>query len=183
MTRPLPLACHPDTPCPALRGASALARRDGASRLLLEYTLEGDIAALRVPAPAGRRRAGELWRHTCLEAFVGTDGLDAYAEINLSPSGEWAAWSFERYRDGRRDVAMPEPRFDVLAGTDSLELCAELDLASLPWLAAADRWRVGLTAVIETRDASVSYLALAHPPGRPDFHAASGRTCLLTRAG
>lgn len=161
----------------------ALARRDGASRLLLEYSLEGDIAALRVPAPATRRRAGELWRHTCFEAFVGTEDLDAYAEINLAPSGEWAAWSFEGYRAGQRDVAMPEPRLDILAGAGSLVLRAELDLASLPWLAAADPWCVGLTAVVESREGRVSYFALTHPPGRPDFHAAAGRTCLLTRAG
>lgn len=179
MTRPIPLACHPDTPCAPLGAVSALARRDGASRLLLEYALEGDIAALRVPAPRSPRRAEDLWRHTCLEAFVGAEGLDAYVEINLSPSGEWAAWSFEAYRAGRRDVAVPEPRLDILAGTSSVALRAELDLASLPWLAAADPWRVGLAAVVESVDGAISYFALAHPAGAPDFHAATGRTCVL----
>jgi hypothetical protein len=181
MTRPLPLACHPDTPCAALRGIVALARRDGDARLLLEYVLEGDLAALRVPAPATPRRAQELWRHTCLEAFVGTDGGDSYAEINLSPSGEWAAWSFDSYRGGRRDIAMREPRLDILAGTRSLQLRAELDLASLPWLAAADTWRVGLAAVVESGDGAISYWALAHPTGKPDFHAIVGRRCVFTR--
>lgn len=183
MTRPLPLARHPDSPCPALQSVSAVARRDGASRLLLEYSLEGEISALRLPTPTTPRRADELWRHTCLEAFVAAEGLDAYAEINLAPSGEWAAWSFDRYRAGRQDIAMPEPRLDILGGVASLALRAELDLGSLPWLAAADRWRVGLTAVIESRAGQVSYFALAHPPGRPDFHAAAARTCLLMRAG
>lgn len=179
MKRPIPLTCHPDTPCAALRSVSALARRDGDSRLLLEYVLEGDIGALRLPARTSPRRAEELWRHTCLEAFVGAPDLDAYVEINLSPSGEWAAWSFEGYRAGRQDAAMPEPRFEILAGTASLALRAELELGSLPWLAAADRWRVGLAAVVESADGAVSYFALAHPPGRPDFHDAAGRACVL----
>jgi hypothetical protein len=74
---------------------------------------------------------------------------------------------------------MPEPRLDILAGARSLELRAEGDLASLPWLAGADRWRVGLTAVVEARDGSLSYWALAHPPGKPDFHSAAGRRCVL----
>jgi hypothetical protein len=31
-------------------------------------------------------------------------------------------------------------------------------------------WRLGLSAVIEDRSGQKSYWALAHPPGRPDFH-------------
>lgn len=179
MNAPLPLVPHPDTPCAALSGVSALARREGASRLRLEYRLAGDMAAIRVPASTAPRRAGDLWQHTCLEAFVGAEDVGAYAEVNLAPSGEWAAWCFDDYRAGRRDVAMPEPRLDILAGARSLELRAEVDLASLPWLAGADRWRVGLTAVVEARDGSLSYWALAHPPGKPDFHSAAGRRRVL----
>lgn len=179
MDRTLRLLCHPETPLPTLRAVSARAERKGAAGLLLEYALDGDIATLRVPALAAPRRAGELWRHTCLEAFVGTERLDAYAEINLAPSGEWAAWSFERYRAERQDVAMPEPRFDVVVGAASLELRAEMDLSALPWLAGADTWRVGLAAVLESRDGTLSYWALAHPPGKPDFHAPAGWRCIL----
>ena len=36
---------------------------------------------------------------------------------------------------------------------------------------AAHRWRLGLSAVLEERDGTKSYWALAHPPGdTPDFH-------------
>ena len=31
-------------------------------------------------------------------------------------------------------------------------------------------WRIGLSAVIEERHGRKSYWALAHPPGKPDFH-------------
>jgi hypothetical protein len=35
-------------------------------------------------------------------------------------------------------------------------------------------WRLGLSAVIEDTRGSLSYWALAHPPGKPDFHHADG---------
>jgi hypothetical protein len=41
-----------------------------------------------------------LWEHTCFEAFVAADGAAAYHEMNLAPSGAWAAFAFRGYRDG-----------------------------------------------------------------------------------
>jgi hypothetical protein len=179
MTRPLPLACHPDTPCTALRGIVALARRGGDGRLDLTFTLDGDIAALRVPPPAPARRVPDLWQHTCLEAFVAVEGSPSYLELNLAPSGEWAAWHFDDYRAGMRDADIPAPRIEARAAGGSLVLRARVDLAALPSLAAAGEWRLGLTAVIEPRVGATSYWALAHPAGKPDFHARGGWTCVL----
>ena len=39
-------------------------------------------------------------------------------------------------------------------------------------LPAAGDWRLGLTAVVEETGGRISYWALAHPAGRPDFHRA-----------
>ena len=41
-----------------------------------------------------------------------------------------------------------------------------LDTAALP----PRPWRVGMSAILEEEDGTISYWALAHPPGRPDFH-------------
>jgi len=38
-------------------------------------------------------------------------------------------------------------------------------------------WRLSLSAVIEQADGRLSYWALAHPPGKPDFHRADCFTC------
>jgi hypothetical protein len=35
---------------------------------------------------------------------------------------------------------------------------------------AAGRLAIGLSAVIEEQDGRLSYWALRHPPGKPDFH-------------
>ena len=37
--------------------------------------------------------------------------------------------------------------------------------------------RLGLSVVIEQADGSIAYWALAHPPGRPDFHHADCLAC------
>ena len=41
--------------------------------------------------------------------------------------------------------------------------------ATIPVEAEQD-WRLGLSAVLEEKDGTKSYWALAHPPGAPDFH-------------
>jgi hypothetical protein len=37
-------------------------------------------------------------------------------------------------------------------------------------IAAKGRLRIGLSAVIEGKDGALSYWALRHAPGKPDFH-------------
>jgi hypothetical protein len=49
-----------------------------------------------------------------------------------------------------------------------LNLRAALDLSRLR--AAGRLWRLGISAIIEEKDGSKSYWALAHPQGKPDFH-------------
>ena len=52
----------------------------------------------------------------------------------------------------------------------AFELRAELALDCLPDLPRDAPWQLGLSAVIEEADGRLSYWALAHPPGKPDFH-------------
>lgn len=166
----LTLAPHPDTPCSAVRAISVEATREGA-RLSLRFEVSGDIAAIAFPRWRNAARADELWRRTCLEAFVGDVGDGAYAEINLSPSNQWAVYAFDGYRKGMRSLDGIERR-DGVASQDATRyvLRAVFDLDRLAFLSAADPWRLGLSAVIELKDGSKSYWALAHAPGQPDFH-------------
>ena len=61
-----------------------------------------------------------------------------------------------------RDVAAP--LIDVITGEDALELQAMLAFRDV------GTRRIGLSAVIEEANGRISYWALAHPPGKPDFH-------------
>ena len=88
---------------------------------------------------------------------------DAYLELNFSPSGEWAAYGFHSYRNA---AALPEllPQIRVKRENPVLELDAEAPLD------ASGKLRIGLSAVIEDAEGNLSYWALAHAAGKPDFH-------------
>lgn len=175
------LNLHPSTPCPAVNRvfAQALLKPDG--RLALDYVIVGDMGAIALPEPATPRRADELWRHTCLEAFLAVPGTPGYLEFNFSPSGEWAVYRFAGYRAGMApgELASP-PVIAVQREAGRLELNAAVDLADLVDIAAGAEARLGLTAVIESRAGGVAYWALAHPPGKPDFHGPQGFALRLT---
>ncbi len=139
--------------------------------LTLTYTLSGEIAGLVIPEPATPGRADGLWRHTCFEAFVMTANGPAYREFNFSPSGEWAAYRFSSYRVGGPLEQVQAPAICCRACDCALELEAHL-----PGLARPDgiRLLLGLSAVLEHTDGTLSYWALRHPPGKPDFHHTDG---------
>ncbi|MBW4050215.1 MAG: DOMON-like domain-containing protein [Proteobacteria bacterium] len=149
--------------------------------LRLQYVLEADLGRVRLPPPApGAGRADRLWAHTCFEAFIGRADSPHYLELNFSPSGEWAAYRFESYRQAMAPVELPQPpRLAVRGDEDRLELEAEVHLRGvLPGLGGAAMsagagnggLRIALSTVVEDRDGGLSYWALRHPAGRPDFH-------------
>jgi hypothetical protein len=86
----LPLIAHPAVRAPAVR-VEGEAAREGA-RLRLAFAVEGDISALALPPVTAPAFVEGLWKHTCFEAFVAAGEGEGYVELNLSPSGAWAAW-------------------------------------------------------------------------------------------
>jgi hypothetical protein len=134
--------------------------------LLLEFALDAELARLRIPPSRPTAVGHELWRHTCFEAFVARDGAPGYREMNFSPSGEWAAFDFRAYREvDPLAPATAAPRVNVRRFAQRLELDAEVALGSL-----TGPLRLALATVIEDEHGALSYWALHHPPGRPDFH-------------
>lgn len=90
-----------------------------------------------------------------------------YREFNFSPSGEWSVYAFRAYRDGEAMDTELTPSMVVRSSPHRLELEAQL---ARPLLPAAAELRLGLSAVIEQADGALSYWALHHPTGQPDFH-------------
>jgi hypothetical protein len=160
-----------------VRALAASVTRDDEAGLRFRYVLEGDIDTVRIPALSVARPTDELWKHTCFEAFIASDG-EEYRELNFSPSTEWAAYSFASYRKGMAPVALASsPRIEVTrSGT---QLIVEVRVASaglLPesWRAPGARLRISLTAVIEDTNGRIAYWALKHAPDKPDFHHSAG---------
>jgi hypothetical protein len=174
------LSPHPRSPQPRGLVIEADVARPRPHDLRLTYVLTGATKSLRLPPPAAPSRADELWRQTCFEAFVGPWAGSAYYELNFAPSGQWAAYSFKGYRSGMSIASeIAAPRIKARLSDVGLELQVSLQLDHAPILPADGPWRVALSAVIEQRDGHKSCWALAHPPGKPDFHHADGFVCAL----
>lgn len=155
------LIAHPDSLPQAVQSIAAGVIRTAAG-LAVEFHLAGDIAALVIPLPGKPGRADELWRTTCFELFLkGKNGF--YRELNFTPSGHWAAYAFDHYRSGMRDV-------DALVATQVARTETTLTLAATIRIDLTDVTRLGLSAIIEESGGRKSYWALAHPAGPPDFH-------------
>jgi hypothetical protein len=162
------LTAHPDFAAPAIQSLDAEAVRLGAA-LALTYRLDADISALAISSPAAPTRTDDLWRRTCFEAFLKPTRGEAYLELNLAPSGAWAAYRFDAYRAGMANAEIDPPAITLEAAPNHLILRAAITLPAF----VAGHCAIALTAVIEDQAGAKSYWSLAHPEGRPDFHAAA----------
>ena len=161
------LTCHPATP-PFMADSIEvkLERREDGS-LWIRYHLECELNSLDLPDDAEPERTEGLWQTTCFELFIKRPESDAYLEYNFSPSGRWAAYRFDGYREGMTELMTYRPQLggDSSGGHYALE--AEIELPV--------EWRdgpllLGLSVVVAEANDTISYWALAHPPGKPDFH-------------
>ena len=160
---------HPDFPSVAVTAIQVDVGREGGA-LELTFAVEGNLSGVAWPETEEFGRRNELWKHTCFEAFVRPDGGNAYTELNFSPSGPWAAYSFDSRRTGMRDF---EPAFGEVSGGLMVRGTRTSHATLRFWtfdVLGSSEWLVGLSAVIEAKDGTKSYWALAHAPGPPDFH-------------
>jgi hypothetical protein len=119
-----------------------------------------------IPEAAEPARADELWQTTCFEAFLRPLGEESYREWNFAPSGQWASYQFSAYRAARAAAEIDAPPY--IRMEDNFTWWAVGATIAVP---ADTNWELGLAAVLEEKDGTKSYWALAHPPGeKPDFH-------------
>ena len=166
-----PLRLHSDSRSIAVTSIDVEIARPRVGSLELSYIVAGQMSSIRMPVAAANARSDGLWRHTCFEAFIRASSDIGYYELNFSPSGQWAAYQFSGYRNGMRvaDEITGVP-IEVRSSPDGCVLRASLDPDRFAGLPPERAWRIGLSAVIEDTNGDISYWALAHPPGKPDFH-------------
>lgn len=165
------LTPHRDSPRGPVGSISADVRLLKPAALEFRYRATGAVDDIVAPAIAFPERRDELWRHTCFEAFLRPAGAEDYLEFNFSPSTQWAAYHFDGYRKGMTAIVeCPPPKIEISKSKTELELHAMLDLRWLKGDALKGPLRLALSAIIEERGGAKSYWALAHAPGRPDFH-------------
>jgi hypothetical protein len=163
-----PLVCHPDTPACAVESVKVFSKLTG-NELWLRYYAACELNALVIPNPEEPDRCDGLWQSTCFEAFIEDvgKGCEGYAEFNFAPSSQWAAYHFDSYRENMTALEMavvPEILLDVSESHFALEV-------TVPVSGSGEG--LAISAVIVETDGTKSYWALAHPPGKPDFHASA----------
>jgi hypothetical protein len=171
VARTVLLTRHPETPADAVCKIEARVSWTENEALAVTYLLTGDLSRLSIPPFRRPRRADRLWEHTCFETFLGIKGKPEYYEFNFAPSGEWSAYVFRAYRDGAplKDKRVA-PGLTVRSSAGSLALDVVIRADRLPIIAPRARLRIALSAVVEDDSGRLSYWALTHPPGKPDFH-------------
>jgi hypothetical protein len=168
LDKQLHLVPHPETPADWVESIECLTEFVDDRHLWVRYHAELPLTDLYLPDPSSPGRTENLWQTTCFELFAKRSGEAAYVEFNFSPSGQWATYSFDGYREGMRDNVisrLPEIGNDVSECHFGLEAFAELPA---DWKQADIE--ISLTAVIVHIGGPKSYWALRHPPGKPDFH-------------
>jgi hypothetical protein len=168
------LRLHPESSCSAVTHIEAEVLRRQANSLAFAYIVTGTISDLALPPVVAAARTDELWRHTCFEAFLGSSLSAGYYEFNFAPSTQWAAYRFSGYRtDMRVAIEINAPQITVHSSPERYILRASLELDQT-LLSESSTLRLGLSAVIEETSGQQSYWALAHPPGKADFHHSDG---------
>jgi hypothetical protein len=174
------LRCHPTTPTDGVSGLRASIRRSRAGVLEVAFRLAGAVSRIRVPPLGATRPGSRLWEHTCFELFVAPEPGQAYCELNLAPSCEWAIYAFRGYREAAGSSGEPAPPdISVRESAALVELDARISLPEPFPSSDRARWRIGLSAVVEEGDGRRSFWALRHPLDRPDFHHPDARALWL----
>ena len=166
----LSLCSHPDTPNSSVKklSCSVIALDNG--DLHLSYHLKGDLQRMLIAELAPSEPKDNLWEHSCFEAFISVDREKAYREYNFSPSSQWAIYAFSDYRVKLNGEASESPSIKRKQRDGELIISVVLPSSCLPDNPQKKPLLIGLSAVIETRDNTISYWALKHPMNTPDFH-------------
>jgi hypothetical protein len=165
----LNLQCHPLTPASAIDQITVEWSITEAGTIWLRYHVDGKVEQIKLPDSLDHpERTDGLWKNTCFELFLKQPGKQHYYEFNFSPSGNWAAYGFDSYREGMVPLTLAQAPEIFLDFSDThIGLEAGFTLPDI-WI--HNELDAGLSAVIQMHDGEKSLWALLHPIGKPDFH-------------
>lgn len=107
----------------------------------------------------------EIWQSNCFEAFVQKPNERSYSEFNFAPNGDWAAYHFDDYRAGMKNLSIAPPKIELTKNNDVLDVIIELDHKAINM----DDAVIGLCVILESAQGK-SYWAIKHSDDKPDFH-------------
>ena len=158
------LVHHPDFPLAGVGGVAIDWRPAYKGCLSLTYRVDGAVPSL--PQATSPGRADNLWQATCFELFLKPLDGTGYVEFNFSPSGQWAAYGFDGYRQGMCNLVLARDPVVAVGAREGFTLDVEIDLSGI-WTGPM---KAAFTAILIEQDGTKSYWSLAHSAGKPDFH-------------
>jgi hypothetical protein len=137
----------------------------------LTFELTGSsLALVQFPLPSEKpSRKDELWKETCFECFFSVGGSNRYYEFNGSPSGDWALYAFDDYRQGMKHQIFASTSIHPVLVRWEREDHRLICEWNIPRFTEEFLDGAGITSVIRTAD-TVSYWAIRHAGEKPDFH-------------
>ncbi|MCI5142924.1 MAG: hypothetical protein D3909_14580, partial [Candidatus Electrothrix sp. ATG1] len=133
-----------------------------ATSLQVAYELRGSLDEILLPLPGtAPQRRNELWQSTCFEFFLGQSGSPQYWEVNLSPSGDWNAYSFTGYRQGmREETAIATLPLTQQRQPTSYQLALDFPLAQ--FTAPDQPIAVAVALILQGHNGQRAFYALSH---------------------
>jgi len=123
------LILHPDCVAGPIHRVSAALHVDtdtgGAPRFHARFRFDGDIRRIKLPAFGEGGRQDYLWKTSCFEVFIQSQGGTFYREFNVSPAGNWAIYDFDDFRANSRDGPDAGIAIDPRIGADGQSLTIE----------------------------------------------------------
>lgn len=175
------LAAHPANPARFHQRIEATLTHQADGSLQVGYAVHGLNIDLRIPTPHAPAPADALWQTTCFELFIGTVGQTGYREFNFATSGQWASYDFTDTRQrAPQPFDCPPPLLACDRSEDLLVLTATLPQQALP---KGNTLHLAIATILEAAGGHHGYWALAHPPGKPDFHTHAGFVLSLGATG
>jgi len=139
--------------------------KTGHGHLLCHFKFKDPKRKIVYPQFEPGSRQDELWKETCLEAFIYQPSTKQYLEINFSPrNGAWNAYLFESYRKKN----MKQPEWQNLKSVHK-GMGFEIPLVEIEKLLGPPPYRMALTSVIKCQE-ECHYFAIAHLDQVPNFH-------------
>ena len=161
------LVPHPSTRRPRSRPFKVWANVEHAGALgavattNIWFGVGAPAARFVIPEAAEPARADELWKTTCFEAFLRPHGERGLSRVEFRAVGRMGGVRFHRLP--RRHDATPRSRRPVHPDGGQFHLVgARRDDRRR----RRPNWELGLSAVLEEKDGTKSYWALAHPTAK-----------------
>ena len=144
------------------------------SQIHVRYRINGKTHNIQFPDVSQHaNRKNELWNTTCCELFVGISGEPNYWEYNLSPSHDWAVFSFSGYRQNKTDV-LSIAKLEISTKIDKNNEFELKTVLALPEMLIGHMLDIGVSSVVQDKSGNIHYYALTHPGKQADFHDRNG---------